>query len=427
MSTLFFTGLILFLVLLVLTSGTLSASETAFFSLSSMKVRGYKSSSDPRWQTVAKLVSKPRKLLVTILMLNVLVNILVQNVVSSLFGNLSGWLLTVIFPLLLVLIFGEVIPKTVAIVTNEKIAYRVAPLLSFTERVLRPVRDFIVRVTNPISRFFFFFLQKEKDISLEELKHALRTSKSYGVLEEDEANLVRGFLNLEDFVAKEVMCPRQEIIYYDITDSVSSLIHHFTERECSRIPVCEGSLENIRGVITSKTFFLNRHTVHTPQDVLPLLDKPIFIPETMPARDALRLFYEHQQGLLLVVDEYSSICGLVTLEDLVEVVVGQIEDKRDEEKSYTVVGKDVLIASGKMELAELEEIFDVKLSSHNNMVTLGGWLIEQEGDIPKTGQKFVHEDFLFHILAAEPNRVQRIYVRRLHSKSQRHVRKKNEK
>jgi len=416
--------MIILLIVLVLTSGALSASETAFFSLSPMKVRSYKTSKDPRLRSVETLVSKPRKLLVTILMLNVLVNILVQNVVSSIFGTLSGWVLTVILPLLLVLIFGEVIPKTVAIVNNDKIAYKAAPFLSFAERILRYIRDAIVKVTNPISRFFFFFLHKEKEISLEELKHALRTSKSYGVLEADEANLIRGFLNLEDFVAKEVMCPRQEIITYDVSEPLAHLVHLFTEKECSRIPVCDGSLENILGVITSKDFFLHRNTIHASEEVKQYLSKPVFIPETMPSRDALRTFYEHKQGLMLVVDEYGSICGLVTLEDLVEVIIGQIEDRRDEEKPYTEVGKDVIIASGKMELAELEEIFDIKLSSHNNMVTIGGWLTEQKGDIPQTGNKIVHEDFLFHILSAEPSRVHRVYIRRLHPKVHREVHKR---
>lgn len=388
-----------------------------------MKVRGYKTSDDPHWKSVFSLVSKPRKLLVTILMLNVLVNILIQNVVSSIFGTLSGWLLTIIMPLLLVLIFGEVIPKTVAIVHNEKIAYRMAPILTFAERVLRPIRDSIVKITNPISRFFFFFLHKEKEISFEELKHALRTSKSYGILEEDEANLVRGFLNLEDFVAKEVMCPRQEIISYDVREPIAQLIHLFTEKECSRIPVCDGSLENILGIISSKEFFLHRHQIQSVETLKQFLTKPLFIPETMPSRDALRTFYEQKQGLMLVVDEYASICGLVTLEDLVEVIIGQIEDKRDEEKSYTVVGKDVIIASGKMELAELEEIFDIKLMSHNNMVTIGGWLTEQRGDIPQTGNKLVHDDFLFHILSADPNKVLKVYIRRLHPKAHREVQK----
>lgn len=403
---------IAFLVVLVLTSGTLSASETAFFSLSSMTVRAYKNSKNERNRLVATLALKPRKLLVTILMLNVLVNILVQNVVSDIFGTFSSWVFTVLIPLVLVLVFGEVIPKTIAIANNQRIAYMMAPLIMFAERVLRPVRDGIVSITNPISKFFFFYLSKEKNISLDELKHALRASKKFGVVEEDEANLIRGFLNLEDFVAKEVMCPRQDILAYNLDEPLAKLINLFVEKECSRVPVYQGSFENMIGVITSKDFFLYRAEIHSADSLIQYLQKPIYVPETTHAKDVLQSFYKHKQGLVLIVDEYSSVCGLVTLEDLVEVVVGQIDDKRDDIKSFTVVGKDVIICSGKMELAELEEHFDVKLHSKNNMKSVGGWLIEKLGEIPTSGAKVETKQFLFHVLAADPHRVRRVYIRK---------------
>lgn len=404
------------LVVLLMCSGTLSASETSMFSLSSMKIKAYKSSPDQRHQLIARLVSCPRKLLVTILMLNVLMNILVQNVVSSLFGTFSGVLLTVFVPLILVLLFGEVIPKTIAIANNEKIAYRVAPILGFVEKSLGFVRDGIVAFTTPLSRITFFFLQREKEISLSELKHALRTSREFGVMESEEANLVRGFLNLEDFVAKEVMCPRQDILWYNINDPLSELVHLFVKKECSRVPVCDGDVEQMLGVITSKDFFLNRQQISSTDELKQFLTKPIYIPETMPSKDVLKHIYKHHQGLIFVVDEYSSICGLVTLEDLVEVVVGQIEDKKDSLTAYTVVGKEVIISSGKMELAELEELFDIKLSSVTNMVTVGGWLTEQFGDIPQAGAKHVTQNFLFHVLSADPQRVRRVYIRRIRQK-----------
>ncbi|MCK4934373.1 MAG: HlyC/CorC family transporter, partial [Simkaniaceae bacterium] len=141
--------------------------------------------------------------------------------------------------------------------------------------------------------------------------------------------------------------------------------------------------------------------------------KPIFIPESKPGKQLLREIYQKEETMMFVVDEYGSVSGLITLEDLVEVVIGQIADRRDEKPLYSQSGPGVIIASGKMELTTFEELFDVHLSSPNNMVTIGGWLTEQLGDIPKSGVKHVTKDFLFHVLASDVNRVRRVYIRRL--------------
>lgn len=405
--------LITCLIALIFLSGSLSATETAMFSLTSMKIRAFKSSESKVEKLIADLLSRPRKLLVTILMLNVLVNILVQNVVSAIFGTLSGWFFTVGLPLVLVLIFGEVVPKTIALARNEWISKHVAPLIYATEKILKPLRDSIVWITTPISKGMFFFLKREKEISTKELKHALRTSKEYGVLNQDEANLVRGYLNLEELTVKEVMCPRQEILYYDIEQPMSLLISLLVDQECTRVPVCKGSLEETLGVLTSKDFFLHRHKIHSSNDLENLLVKVHFVPEVMQAKDCMKLFYDRQEQMMIVVDEYGSVCGLVTLEDIIEVVVGQIEDRRDPSERFTRSGEDVIISSGKLELNELEEVFDVRLDSPNNMVTIGGWLTEKFGDIPKSGSKYQTEDFLFHVLSSDPNRIRRVYIRKL--------------
>lgn len=405
--------LIALLVVLVFTSGFLSASETALFSLSSMKVRAFRFGDNPRGQLIARLLSKPRKLLVTILMLNVVMNILVQNVVSGIFGTFSSWALTVGVPLALTLIFGEVIPKSIAYPKNEWIAFHSAPFLRGVEILLKPLRDGITTVTTLISKFFFFYLRREKEISVEELKVALRTSQESGAVSTDEAKLVRGYLNLEEDVVKELMCPRNEVLFFDINRPLSELTALLVDEECTRIPICNGSLENVLGIMTSGTFFLHRsHFQHT-HDIIPFLRKAHFVPETMVSRTLLEHFYAIEETMVMVVDEYGSISGLITLEDLVEAVIGQIVDRRDEKSHYTRASEDIIIASGKLELIEFEEIFDIHLESPNNMATIGGWLTEALGDIPKSGTKFESRGFLFHILSSDLNRVRRVYIRRM--------------
>ncbi len=202
------------------------------------------------------------------------------------------------------------------------------------------------------------------------------------------------------------------------------MTHAFVDQECSRLPVCDQSLQNILGIISAEQFLLHREDIEHPEDLQPFLRKPFFVPDTTPARKLMRQFGQRMDVMAMVVDEYGTVVGLITREDLVEVVVGNITDRRDPHNQYTRAGEDVIIASGKLELSELEDIFGIPIHSPMNMVTLGGWLCEMIGDIPKSGTKYETADFLFQVLAADPNRVRRVYVRRLtpHPKKAKHER-----
>lgn len=378
-----------------------------------MKVKTFKTDPDKRKQLVAKLLSSPRDLLVTIIMFNIIVNILIQNVTSSIFGDFSKWIFNIGIPLVLTVVFGEVIPKSIGLANNVALSYRVAPVLNAAQKLFFPIRKILSQITSVISRLFFFFLKSEEEISFDELQHALKTSRRYGILNEDEAELMRGFLLLQDSSVKELMRPREEVLFYDVDEPLSKLVHLFVDQECTRIPVCRGSLENIIGMITSYVFFVHRDRLQTTADLPPLLTKPFFVPEGTSAEALLRQMYDKEESIALVVDEYGSISGLISVEDLVERVVGEIADARDEKSRYTMSGEDILIASGKMELAEFEKVFGVTMHSENNMVTIGGWLTELMGDIPKTGSKYSTNGFLFHVLAADSKRVRRVYIRKL--------------
>ena len=405
--------LIPLLILFLMCSAFLSSSEVSLFSLSSMKAKAFKTDPDPRKQLVFKLLSPPRDLLTTIIILNVIVNIMVQNVTSSIFGDFSGWGLNIGVPLALTLIFGEVLPKSVGMAHNTELSYRVAPFLDRAQRICYPLRRVLKAVASFVSRILFFFLKPEEEISHEELQHALKTSRHFGILNEDEAELVRGYLNLQESQVKELMRPREEVLFFDIDDPISKLVHLFVDQECSRIPVCRENLDNVMGIISSQAFFLSREGIQESSQLQKLLKKPYFIPEGTSAEILLRQMYDKEESIALVVDEYGAISGLIALEDLVEKVVGEIADARDEKSRYTKSGEDVLIASGKMELAEFEELFGVALHSENHMVTVGGWLTERVGDIPKSGSKITAEGFLFHVLASDAKRIRRIYIRRL--------------
>ncbi len=401
------------LVLFTLFSGYFSLALIALFSLSSTELKLFATDPDKRKQMVVNLMLKPRDLLVTLLFYDIAANILIQNTAANLFGDDSSWFLKVGIPLLLTLFLGEILPKTIALPFNTQIAWRIARSIEIMHKIISPIRRLITEITTYLSRILFFFLQKGKEISPDELRMLLKSSESYGILSHDEAKLTHGYLSLTDITVKERMRPRHEILHYDISEPLSKLVYLFAERECSRVPVCQGDLQNLRGILSAKRFFLNKANIHTPQDCLAFLKKPYYVPETIVVRTLLRHFFQRKEEMAIVLDEYSSISGLITQEDLYELVVGEISDRRDDSLRFTPAGKDIIITSGKFELSEFEALFQVQLPSENNMVTVGGWLTEQMGQIPKSGTKYVWKNFLFQVLAADPNRVRRVYIRRL--------------
>jgi putative hemolysin len=407
---------VLCLIVLLFFSAYLSASETSLFSLSHFTLKTYRHDQDNRKKLIAHLLERPRELLVTIIMLNICCNVLVQNVVSGLFGNFSSWLIKVGIPLILTLIFGEVIPKSIALPNNTKIAYRVSPFIAFSERVLGPVRIAFTKITSFVSRFMFFFLKKEAPISIEELDHVLKTGRETNILQKDEAELIKGYLELHSSFVKEKMRPRDEVVYYDIESDKKDISSLFIEKKCSKIPVCKDGLENILGILSAKTYFVIKDELRDFSQIEKYLKKPFFTPETTNSWNLLHEMRAKNEDISIIVDEYGSISGLITQEDLFESIIGEIEDIKDVKKRYTRSGKDVIIASGKMEIDEFEDLFEVTLQSKTHAVTLGGWLIEQFEDIPSIGTKLEKQGFLFYILAADPHRIRRIYIRRIKNK-----------
>ncbi len=408
------TAFLVFLLVFFLASLALfSGAETSFFSLSSMQVKAFKKDLDPKKRLVAFLLSNPRELLVTLIIITIVASLAIQSVISAIFHEKDSWLLNIGVPLAANLVLGEMIPKSLALANNVKISCKIARLLFWVQKVLFPVRKLLSVVTGFVLPVFFLFLRKEKDISIDELQHALKASKDQGILHPEEVGLIRGYLWLQESTVKELMRPREDVILFELSEPLSRIIHLFVDQECTRIPLCNGGLDKMIGIVSSRLFFLHKSSIKETKDLASFARKPYFVPETMKAAVLLRQCYEKNETLAVVVDEYGSISGIISIEDLVEEVIGEIVDRRDQKASYTKAEDGVIITSGKFELSEFEEIFDVTLDSENNMVTIGGWLTERLGDIPKPGTKYQAQGFLFHVLAADQTRVRRVYIRQL--------------
>lgn len=401
------------LIILTFLSGFFSGSEIALFSLPSHTLQSYTAGSDKRKKLIAHLLTHPRDLLVTIFLLNTVVNILLQNVASSLFGTSAGWTLKVGVPLIITLILGEIVPKLLALQHSAKWSYVVAPIIDTLQHLGEPIRKSLSSLTTYLSRGMFFFLKEDPVISRDEIQHVIATSISKDILHKGEAELIDGFLDLRESQVKELMRPREDILFYNIQTPLENLEHLFVDQEVTRVPVSDDDINNLLGIITARDFFVYRDQLLTAEDLRTFLSPVHYIPESATGPAALKEMDRHNLELALVVDEYSSVSGLLSREDIVEEVIGDITDRRDDKQLFTRSSNNVIIASGKLELDVFSEIFTHDLHSPNGMVTIGGWLTEQIGDIPKAGQYYQTDQFLFHVLAAEPNRVKRLYIRKL--------------
>lgn len=404
--------LTLLLILLTLASGYCSSSETALFSLSAMKVKSFKSSSNERKRLIAHLLKHPRDLLVTVFMLNTFVNILLQNVSSSMFGDSGLWVYKVGVPLVITLIFGEIIPKNIGLQKNEKLSLLYAPSINFLQNHLKPIRVFFVKLTAPISKYLFFFLRNNEKFTDEEMVHLLEKSEEHNLLTHDEADLLKGYLYFQDAWVLELMQPKEDILFYDIKTPLSNLIHLFMDLQCSRLPVCDGEIDNVIGIITAKKFFVHQNTIHSSADLEKILEKPYYVPENSLAKLLLRYFETSTNPIALAVNEYGSITGLISREDIAECVIGDVTDLRDQKNYYMQTKKGEAIVNGKLDIIEFNKLFHVNLESRYNAVTIGGWLTENMGDIPAMGATFDTNDFHFLVLSSDPTRVMQVYVRK---------------
>ena len=238
------------ILLFLLASAFCSLSEVAFFSLPASRIRAYRHSQLPRKRQIARLLAQSRELLVTIFLLNTIVNIFVQNISSDLFDRLGeSWLFKVGVPLVLVLIFGELLPKYMGLVYNEQVATFSAPFYEWFQRVTAHIRHYIVHIANFFSRLFFFGMKVEKPLSQAELEHLFETSEDLGIIHKEEVHLLEEVLSLDSRFAKDLMIPRNIMTSYDIEEPLSKLLFYFKEQNLTEVALCRESLDNFIGMV----------------------------------------------------------------------------------------------------------------------------------------------------------------------------------
>jgi putative hemolysin len=415
--------LILFLViycLLVILGAASSMAETSYFSLSSGQIQEMnRQNQSPKAQTVAKIVCRPKELLVSLLFFNILVNVLIQNVASGAFSDGSNWLIQVGVPFITTFCFSELLPKIVALNHNVRVSQALAPAVHIALKILRPIIPILTKVANAISRTLFFYLKPKPPIDSKKLLQALESSSEHGeILNPVEKKLMEGLVELQRLKAQDVMWPRSDILFYDVQDPIENLVKLIAEEECGKIPVCQSGLDHVLGIVYGKDLLDIDFKNLSVELVKKHLRKPLFVPESMPAVGLVRILDDAYQSLALVVNEYGNVTGLLSREDLLETVVGEIIDLRDHKNYYTLAEDGSIIANGKWSIEEVSSILNLEFANPYNMQTLGGWLTALAGTIPDSGSRWVYQNYIFEVLAASPTHIRRILILKTRSSSQ---------
>jgi putative hemolysin len=418
-------GPILLVVLLIVCSALISSSEVALFSLTPSQreeIRISKSSSD---KNILELLEKPdretgpKKLLATVLIANNAVNIaivLIANKMSEAWfpaSNYASWvktLMDVVVITFVIVLFGEVIPKVYATGSNLKVSRFMALPLIFIQKIFTPLTSFLMRASGLIEDKLKASTQG--NISVDELGHALELTADDDRSAE-EHKILEGIVTFGAKNVGQIMTHRMQVSALSVGDSFQEVLTKVMEKGYSRLPVYKDSADQIVGFLFIKD--LLPYLDQTDFDWITLMKAPFFVPENKKIDDLLQEFKENKIHLAIVVDEYGGTSGLVTLEDILEEIVGDISDEFDEEETqYSKLDEYNYVFEGRITLIDLYKIIDLDdhlfESSKGDSSSLAGFVIEQAGRIPEKGDVVFFRDFKFTIEAADKRKIKRIKV-----------------
>jgi Mg2+/Co2+ transporter CorB len=416
------------LCLLVL-SGFFSGSETALTAASRGKLRAQADKGSRRAQRALDITEDNERLIGSVLLGNNLVNILATSLATAIFTRAfgeSGVALATLVMTLLVLIFAEVLPKTYAITNPEGAAARVAPVIQIVVKVFSPVVSAVRVLVRGVLRVFGVQTDPDSHILAvrEEIEGALNLGHSEGVVEKEDRDRILGALDLSDRAVEEIMLHRSGIEMIDAASDPADILRQCLESRYTRLPVFDGEPENIIGMVHAKDLLRAMHKLIDPEsgsvagltkfDIRAVAITPYFVPETTTLDDQMRNFLRRRTHFALVVDEYGSLQGLITLEDILEEIVGEITDEfdLDEEQIITPDEDGHFLIEGAMTIRDLNRALDWNLPDEEAN-TVAGLVIHEAQMIPVQGQVFSFHSFRFEVVLREGNRLSQLKIRPL--------------
>ena len=402
--------------LLLFLSAFASGSEIAFFSLTRDELDEAAESKSLSAKRILHLLKEPERLLATILIVNDFVNVGIVMLLDYFFmsiihfGESAKWLefvlLTVILTFLL-LLFGEVMPKIYSKNNVRKFAYRVATPLYYVSSILRPFSSLLVRTSSFTERLA---TKKSHSISVDELEQALELTDKREIGE--QKNMLEGIIRFGDETVCSIMTPRMDMVMLDIHAPYTDVLRCAADNAYSRIPVYADTQDDIRGVLYIKDLlpFLNRNASFRWQS---LIRQPFFVPETKKIDDLLCDFQTQRIHMAIVADEFGGVSGLVTLEDIIEEIVGEINDEFDEpDSSYERINDHTIIFEGKTMLSDFFKIMSIDADVFEEFAgdadTLAGLLLEVKGEFPRLHEKIVCAGVEFEVLSKDKHRLVKI-------------------
>ena len=404
------------LVLLLVCSAFISGSEVAFFSLGPVNIDELTNNRSRNSSTALKLLGKPEELLSTILIVNNFVNVgivlLSAYISKQLFdfsGNpVLGFLLEVVAITFILLLFGEILPKVYATKANVQFTLLMAIPLNICAKVFRPLSVFLIRTTSLIKRKAG---QKDQGISKGELSEAISLASGEN---KDDEKILKGIVKFGNIEAKEIMRPRIDIMAIDIKTPFKDVIPQIIESGYSRIPVFSGTFDKVQGILYVKDILPHYHKPNT-FNWQSLLRPPYFVPETKRINDLLEEFQTKKIHLAIVIDEYGGTSGIITLEDILEEIVGEIPDEHDSEDiSFEKIEDNIYIFEGKTLLNDFFKVMEIDSDPFEDVRgdsdTLAGLILELTGEIPGQGFSIDYKQFRFRILSADKRRIKKLRV-----------------
>lgn len=405
---------IIVLLILLIGSSFFSASETALMSLSKIRIRHMQDEGIKGAKLVASLIDDPNKLLTSILIGNNVVNIAATSISTSLFIALigpQGVAVATFIMTILVLLFGEITPKTIAANSSEKVSILVSKPIKVIIFLLTPV----VWVFNLITGVIFKILgvdnkNNQPYITEEELKTMVNVSHEEGVLEIEERQIINNVFQFGDMQAKEAMVQRLDMVVINIEDSYDEIIDMFKNEKLSRMPVYNESIDDIIGILNIKdVIFLTDEEIKN-FDINKYIREPFFTYEFKKITQLLEEMKIEKTQMAIVVDEYGGTSGLITIEDLVEVIVGDIEDEYDEEdEEIIVIKEDEYVVEGSTKITDVNELIGVNLESEE-FDSIGGFIIGHLKRLPEENEIIKVDNIEFRIESLDKNRIKKIRI-----------------
>ncbi len=409
---------LLALLVLLICSALISGTEVAFFSISSTQLNELDGKSKGK-STVVKLLKNPKKLLGTILITNNFINILVVLIFAALgeifFSNLSGvikFMVEVVLVTFLILLFGEVLPKVYATRKSMQFANFMAKPIQFLNTLLTPLSSPLIKFTSIVENKLG---NKNNNLSVERLSQALELTSDNATTKEEQ-KILEGIVTFGNTETVQIMKPRTDVCAIADDTAFEEVLKVIRKNGYSRNPVYHESIDNIVGVLYAKD--LLQHLNKTTYDWKTLLREPFFVPENKKLDDLLKEFKEKKNHLAIVVDEYGGTSGIVTLEDVIEEIVGDINDEFDDEDlSYSRLDVNNYIFDGKVTIKDFCRVLDDGREDSfeeekGESETLAGFILEVSGKFPKKGEKINFSNYTFTVEALDKKRIKQVKVTR---------------